>query len=458
MLADKCGLHSHLDSPEILFFGPDEGTAEFMDLGAIRARERGYSFWKALTTGKSTTLGGVPHDVYGMTTMGIHTFVTELLRELGLKEEGITKFQTGGPDGDLGSNEILISKDRTLGIADGSGVAYDAAGLDRTELVRLAKGRLTVINFDKKKLGPGAFLYGVDEKDITLPDGTVWRTGADLRDKFHLTDYAAADLFVPCGGRPQAVNSKNVQKMFKDGKPKFRMIVEGANLFFTDHARKVLEAGGVHLFRDSSANKGGVTSSSLEVFAALAMDPALHDECLTVQPGMQSPPDVYVSYVKAIMNIIQANAKLEFRGIWAVTKDHGLTKIEASKILSQKINNLADYIDETLDMKSDLATKVLHRAIPALLIERCGFDNIVARCPPNYLKAVAAVWIASRYVYRYGINASEFNFYKFMRGIELGETSEEEADEPLTPLAPAHGGKPVAQAPVRNRSKDNLVG
>lgn len=35
-----------------------------------------------------------------------------------------TKVQTGGPDGDLGSNEIKISKDRTVGIVDGSGVAY----------------------------------------------------------------------------------------------------------------------------------------------------------------------------------------------------------------------------------------------------------------------------------------------------------------------------------------------
>ena len=29
-------------------------------------------------------------------------------------ESKITKFQTGGPDGDLGSNEILVSKDNTI--------------------------------------------------------------------------------------------------------------------------------------------------------------------------------------------------------------------------------------------------------------------------------------------------------------------------------------------------------
>ena len=44
----------------------------------------------------------------------VHTYVTELLKELGEDEDKITKFQTGGPDGDLGSNEILISKDLIL--------------------------------------------------------------------------------------------------------------------------------------------------------------------------------------------------------------------------------------------------------------------------------------------------------------------------------------------------------
>jgi len=39
--------------------------------------------------------------------------------------------QTGGPDGDLGSNEILVSADKTIGIVDGGGVLYDPDGLSR---------------------------------------------------------------------------------------------------------------------------------------------------------------------------------------------------------------------------------------------------------------------------------------------------------------------------------------
>ena len=48
---------------EILFLGPDEGTADLMDWACEHARSRNYAFWKAFTTGKSPRLGGVPHDV-----------------------------------------------------------------------------------------------------------------------------------------------------------------------------------------------------------------------------------------------------------------------------------------------------------------------------------------------------------------------------------------------------------
>ena len=51
--------------------------------------------------------------------------------------------------------------------------------------------------------------------------------GQRLRDSFHLTPYAAADLFVPCGGRPNSITTDNVKRLFTaDGlKPKFRLIV-----------------------------------------------------------------------------------------------------------------------------------------------------------------------------------------------------------------------------------------
>lgn len=71
--------------PEILFFGPDEGTADMMDWASQHARRRGAYFWKAFTTGKSQSIGGIPHDVFGMTTRSVHQYVLGVYRKLGLK-------------------------------------------------------------------------------------------------------------------------------------------------------------------------------------------------------------------------------------------------------------------------------------------------------------------------------------------------------------------------------------
>lgn len=57
----------------------------------------------------------------------------------------------------------------------------------------------------------------------------------------------------------------------------------GANLFFTQEARLILEKQGVVIIKDASANKGGVTSSSLEVFAALSLNDSEFEEHMSVK-------------------------------------------------------------------------------------------------------------------------------------------------------------------------------
>jgi glutamate dehydrogenase len=167
------------------------------------------------------------------------------------------------------TDEILLSKDKTVAIIDGSGVLYDPAGLDRSELVRLAKARQPINFFAKEKLGPEGYQILVDQKDIQLPcklfqhlrrpsadtsAGEIIPDGTDFRNNFHFR--VKADLFVPCGGRPEAVNISNVSNLIDaEGKPHFKYVVEGANLFFTQQARLFMEKKGVVLFKDSSTNK-----------------------------------------------------------------------------------------------------------------------------------------------------------------------------------------------------------
>jgi len=82
------------------------GIADLTGVFLVHARNRGAdTWWKSFTTGKTAaTLGGIPHDTYGMTSISIRQYVLGLYKQLGLREKDITKVQTGGPDGDLGSS------------------------------------------------------------------------------------------------------------------------------------------------------------------------------------------------------------------------------------------------------------------------------------------------------------------------------------------------------------------
>ncbi|KAG5459980.1 MAG: glutamate dehydrogenase, partial [Olpidium bornovanus] len=362
--------------PEILFFGPDEGTAEYMDWASSHARARGAFFWKAFTTGKSQSIGGIPHDVFGMTTRSVHQYVLGILRKLNIKEENITKFQTGGPDGDLGSNEILISKDKTIGIVDGSGVLYDPKGIDREELRKLASKRQMINQFDVSKLSEKGFRVLVDEKNVKLPDGRIIDNGLTFRNEFHLE--ASADLFVPCGGRPEAVDLGNVHRLLDaEGNPRFKYIVEGANLFFTQEARMRLEKAGAIICKDASANKGGVTSSSLEVLAALSFSDDEFAKHMMVRDAA-NPPAFYRDYVSSVHAVIEKNAELEFECIW---REHARTG-KARAILSDELSYAIVKLNEELQRTTlwdnvALRKVVLVEALPKLLLDTLDLDTIM---------------------------------------------------------------------------------
>lgn len=69
------------------------------------------------------------------------------------------------------TDEILLSSDKTIAVIDRSGVLADPHGIDRVELVRLAKLRVPVSHFDTSKLSEGGYLVRVEDTDIKLPCG-----------------------------------------------------------------------------------------------------------------------------------------------------------------------------------------------------------------------------------------------------------------------------------------------
>lgn len=401
---------------EILFMGPDENTAGLVDWATIHARKRGAKWWKSFFTGKSRDIGGIPHDAYGMTSLSVREYVKGIYRKLNIDQPTMRKLQTGGPDGDLGSNEILLSQETYVAIVDGSGVLCDPQGIDRQELLRLAKARKMISEFDVSKLSPKGYRVLVDDNDVVLPDGTTVNNGVQFRNLYHLKGASQnkIDVFVPCGGRPMAIDIDTVDNLIgPDGKTLVPYLVEGANLFITQNAKLKLENAGAIIYKDASANKGGVTSSSLEVLASLAFDDAGFFENMCVKDG--AIPEFYNAYVKEVQSIIQNNARLEFEAIW---REHEASKIPRSILsdtLSVAINSLSDELSHS-ELWHDVAfrNQILKEAIPKVLVSKIGLETVLERVPDSYLQAIFGSYLAGRFIYERGANPSQFAFFDFM--------------------------------------------
>ncbi|KXX72804.1 NAD-specific glutamate dehydrogenase [Madurella mycetomatis] len=399
---------------EILFMGPDENTADLVDWATMHARNRGAPWWKSFFTGKSPKLGGIPHDTYGMTTLSVREYVKGIYRKLNLDPSTVRKMQTGGPDGDLGSNEILLSNEKYTAIVDGSGVLVDPQGIDKEELHRLAKKRQMIMHFDMSKLSKDGYRVLCEDMNITLPSGEFVSNGTAFRNTYHLRDSGLTDIFVPCGGRPESIDLVSVNKLIKKGKATIPYIVEGANLFLTQDAKLRLEEAGCIVYKDASVNKGGVTSSSLEVLASLSFD----DESFVnhmCHDAQGNAPEFYKAYVKAVQDKIQENARLEFEAIWREHEQTGVPRSILSDRLSQAITDLDEQLQHSDLWENETVRRaVLADALPNLLIEKIGLDTIIHRVPDSYLRAIFGSYLASRFVYEFGSSPSQFAFYDFM--------------------------------------------
>ncbi|AMD22304.1 HGL036Cp [Eremothecium sinecaudum] len=407
---------------EILFFGPDEGTAGFVNWATNHARKRGCPWWKSFLTGKTADLGGIPHDEYGMTSISVRSYVNKLYETLNLTTTKMNKFQTGGPDGDLGSNEILLSTENEnyVAIVDGSGVLCDNRGINKEELRKLAHERKTISKFDRSKLSGSGFFVSVDETDVMLPNGTIVSNGTTFRNRFHMEIFKFVDhidLFVPCGGRPASIDTNSLHYYIeKTGKCKIPYIVEGANLFISQPAKVALEKRGCILIKDASANKGGVTSSSMEVLASLA----LNDEDFLAKfvevDGKRTP--LYEAYVEEIQEKIKRNAILEFERLWSLNQERKEPISELSNLLSQTINKLNDDLINSEELwLNDLALRnylLLNKIIPKLLVDVAGSKAVLENIPVQYLKALLSSYLSSTFVYKYGIDVNIGKFLEFI--------------------------------------------
>jgi glutamate dehydrogenase len=140
-----------------------------------------------------------------------------------------------------------------------------------------------------------------------------------------------------------------------------------------------LEKAGCIIYKDASANKGGVTSSSLEVLASLSFDDAGFLENMCIHDD-GTVPAFYQDYVKEVQATIKRNAELEFEAIW---REHTATGAPRS-ILSDTLSVAITKLDEELQKSKlwddmTLRRSVLADALPKLLLDKIGLEIIVKR-------------------------------------------------------------------------------
>jgi len=404
--------------PEYLYLGPDENLHNIMiEWIADYSKRCGYKPGGAFISSKPKV--GINHKEYGVTSLGVNVYMKEVLQYLGINPEKdpFTIKISGGPDGDVAGNQILnLYKEfpmtaRLLAITDVSGTIFDPRGLDLSILADLFHESKPIAAYPPKKLNNGGFLLDLQTKKEQTAYTTKtlcwrkekgklveeWLSGSDMNHLFrHNLHQVHTDIFIPAGGRPRTLNDHNYNDFIDSkGEPTSRAIIEGANLYLTPLARRELEKQGVIIIKDSSANKGGVICSSMEILAGLI---------LTEEEFLKEKPEL----MGEILDIIAEKARNEAQLLLQTHSDTGEYLTDLSDKISEKINTytyeLLDYLD-TIVLPShpeDPLIKALLHFCPGILAKKYR-ERIITSLPTLHKKAIISCYIASRLVYTKGM-------------------------------------------------------
>ena len=385
-----------------------------IELIARQSVKRGYLLGIGIMSSKRV---GINHKEYGVTSRGVVKFAEIAMRELGvdIRKAPFTVKITGGTNGDVAGNAMLLLLERCprvkiLSIVAGAGAFFDPVGLNRKELGRLVLKR-DVVDFNPKALHPGGFIIfrrerrqdGLRElhKKIIRTDSGIeetWMTADEFYREFdELIFSVSADLFLPCGGRPETIHGDNWQKLFTDdGNATARVISEGANSYITPDARVEIQKRGVVILRDASANKCGVISSSYEIIANLLMT---ENEFLEHKKA----------YVKDVLDILERRAEEEANLIFRRSResDGKMLYTEISDAISREINDHYARLFSFFQTQPELADqplfrKVLLNHLPAFIRENPKYRARMKKLPPKIKYAILASEIASFIVYHGG--------------------------------------------------------
>ena len=412
------GIVDYLNKPEYLYLGPDENMHDVMiEWIATYSKKSKYKPGSSFISGKPIV--GINHKEYGVTSLGVNVYMDAILRFLGIdpKLQSFTIKMSGGPDGDVAGNEICNLQRyypdtaKLIALTDVTGTIYDPHGLDLHTLVELFRLGQGIRFYPPQRLGDDSFLVDKMTKQYQTPfvqqtlcwrkqGGKLqkdWLSGSEtnhlLRNNVHQTP---TDIFIPGGGRPRALNETNYKEFLdSNGKPTARGIIEGANLYLNNHARKALEDLGVLIIKDSSANKTGVICSSFEVLSGLT----LGDEKFVAHK-----PEL----IKEILERLRQCAAQEANLLLRTHQATGEYLTDISDRISRRINQftdqLLDYLN-TIDLSEKPSDPLIRCFLSYCLpLLRDNFQKeLLHEIPEAHKKAIIACHISAQLVYDKGL-------------------------------------------------------
>jgi len=404
--------------PEYIYLGPDENMHnQMIEWIAEYSTSVDYKPKGAFISSKPTY--GINHKEFGVTSLGVNVCMEELLLFLDIdpKKDPFTIKISGGPDGDVAGNEILNlykyypKTAKLIALIDVSGTIYDPEGLDLKAMSDLFHEGKSIRHYPAKLLNEGGFLLDTFTKReqtaytqqtlcLRKKNGKLtedWLSGNDMNHLLrHNVHKAPCDVFIPAGGRPRTLNDDNWSDYLDEaGNPTSRAIVEGANLYFTQGARRELELKNTLIIKDSSANKGGVICSSYEVLLGLILT---EEEFLAHKK----------TFMPQILDLIAEKARNEAQLLIRTHVETGAFFTDISEWISERINTftyqILDYL-ETIELsssKKDPLIECLFNSCPNFLKENYP-DRIMENIPDVHKKAMIAAYIAAKIVYKRGL-------------------------------------------------------
>lgn len=405
--------------PEYLYLGPDENMHdEMIQWIANLSMKYNYKPGSAFISSKPKV--GINHKEYGVTSLGINVYMQETLKYMGIDptKDSFTVKMSGGPDGDVAGNQILNlhkfypNTAKLIALTDISGTINSPGGLDLNILVDLFRQGRPIRYYPPEKLTEGGFLVDKQAKRSAealvqqtlcwrMTNGKViedWLSSSDmnhlLRSNVHQTK---ADIFIPAGGRPRTLNEMNVKDFLDEtGKPTSKAIIEGANLYLTQKARRALENLGVLCIKDSTANKTGVICSSFEVLSGLT----LGDEDFLANKKI---------LVHEILERLRQCAYNEASLLLRTHKETGAFLTDISDVISKRINQftyqLLDYF-ETIQLDGDPDDPLIRCFLSycPITLRTKYQQKLLKQIPDHHKKAIIACHLAAQIVYKRGLS------------------------------------------------------